>query len=391
MAEILACVVMGFLNGKTKLRRIYRWCKLHDNDLKKYMPFPNGIPSVSTMSRILAAVDEELLSIALINWIGEIVDTRGTHVAIDGKGLRAAARKVRDQRTPYIVNALEVSTKIVVGQLAIPEKTNEAAIPDLLSTLDIGGSTMTIDAIGATERIMTEIHDNGADFLLQVKGNCPELFKEINALFDGLSKEKSADEKDFKKKNQDKYSEARTSEKNRDRYEYRDLLAFHDPAGLGGIREERPYVESVGLLRQVRIQMVQDRDGNDITPSLQDFLENGSRKQPKPTSGDRLGDDIQKAGLIASKKMSAEEMKKMKRAHWAVENSLHYVLDETFGEDKSTIKKGKNAASTLRKMAYNIVRLIQLMDPKSSPYVPDIIDDIACDLHIGAKMIFGKR
>lgn len=54
--------------------------------------------------------------------------------------------------------------------------------------------------------------------------------------------------------------------------------------------------------------------------------------------------------------MTAEEMLEYKRQHWTVENRLHYVLDETFGEDKSTIKKGKNTMSTLRKCSYNIVR-----------------------------------
>ena len=69
------------------------------------MPFPNGVPSLSTMSRTLAAVDAEMVSLALINWIGEIADTRGIHIAVDGKGLRAAAHKVRDERTPYILEA----------------------------------------------------------------------------------------------------------------------------------------------------------------------------------------------------------------------------------------------------------------------------------------------
>ena len=81
-------------------------------------------------------------------------------------------------------------------------------------------------------------------------------------------------------------------------------------------------------------------------------------------------------------------MMKTKRDHWAVENSLHYVLDETFGEDKCTIKKGKNAASALRKMAYNIVRLVQLLNPDRSSLVPDIIDDITDDFQLGARMLF---
>lgn len=86
---------MGLLAGKTKLRRIVRWSKRHLAELRRHMPFPSGVPSVSTMSRMLAAVDEEMVSLALINWIGEVLNTRGIHIAIDGKGLRAAARKVK--------------------------------------------------------------------------------------------------------------------------------------------------------------------------------------------------------------------------------------------------------------------------------------------------------
>ena len=381
--------MLGYLNGKTKLRRIRRWCKKHLDDLRKYHPFKNGIPSLATFSRALAIVDEELISITIANWIGEIVNIRGKHLALDGKGLRAAANKMSDQRTPYILNALDVATKLVVGQLAILEKTNEmTAIPELVSMLETEGSLITVDAIGATERIMNAIHNNGADFLLQVKGNCPELFGEIKSLFGGLSEDRENDAEKFEKEYGEKYSEAKTWEKNRERYENRHYQAFNDPDGLGGVTEIRPYIRSIGLSEQIRILKVKDKDGNDITPNVADFLKNGSRKQPKPVEGDKLGDDVQKAGLIASRVLNAKEMMEFKRAHWAVENSLHYVLDEVFGEDKSTIRKGKNAASALRKMAYNIVRLIQFLNPERSPHVPDIIDDITDDFNMGAKMVF---
>lgn len=66
---------MGLLAGKTKLRRIVRWSKRHLAELQRHMPFRNGVPSVSTMSRMLAAVDEEMV----INWIGEVFNTRGIH------------------------------------------------------------------------------------------------------------------------------------------------------------------------------------------------------------------------------------------------------------------------------------------------------------------------
>ncbi len=115
---------------------------------------------------------------------------------------------------------------------------------------------------------------------------------------------------------------------------------------------------------------------------------NGSSKQPGSKTEDEPGDDIQRAGIIASRVMDAKEMMDYKRAHWAVENSLHYVLDETFGEDKSTIKNGKNTMSMLRKCAYNIARMLQMEAPGSRKYIPDVISDICADLDLGLKMIF---
>ena len=91
---------------------------------------------------------------------------------------------------------------------------------------------------------------------------------------------------------------------------------------------------------------------------------------------------------MSSRSLTAEEMLEYKRQHWTVENRLHYVLDETFGEDKSTIKKGKNTMSTLHKCSYNIVRLLQMKDQKGREYVPDIIDDICDNLEIDLRMIF---
>lgn len=377
---------MGLLAGKTKLRRIVRWSKRHLEELRRHMPFPNGVPSVSTMSRVLAAVDEEMVSLALINWIGEILNPRGIHIAIDGKELRAAARKVREEKTPYILNAIDAASGLVIGQLVIHGKANEmTAIPELLELLEIEGSTITIDAIGATENIMNAIHDNGGEFVLQVKKNCPELYAELMRLFEGLSEDRENNPEEFQDKYGSHYSEAKTEEKNRERYEYRTVQSYSDP---GGIQERRPYIASVGRAKQVRIMQIQDDRGNDITPCLVGFLEEGSKKQPKRAAEEGMGNDAEWFGLAASKVLNAEEMLKYKRKHWAIENRLHYVLDETFGEDKSTIKLGKNTMSLLRKCAYNIVRLLQMENPEGQGGIPDIIDNVCDNLKIGLQMIF---
>lgn len=386
LAEIFICIIMGLLAGKTKLRRIVRWGRRHLAELQRHMPFPNGVPSVSTISRMLAAVDEEMVSLALINWIGEVFNTRGIHIAIDGKGLRAAARKVRDEKTPYILNAIDTASKLVVGQLVIHGKANEmTAIPELVELLEIEGSTITIDAIGATENIMNAIHGNGGEFVLQVKKNCPELYAELMGLFEGLSKDRENNPEEFQDRYGSCYSEAKTTEKNRERYEYRTIQSYSDP---GGIQESRPYIASVGRGKQVRILQVQDGCGNDITPDLAEFLEKGSQKQPKRAEAEGMGRDKEWFGLAASKVLDAEEMLDYKRRHWVIENCLHYVLDETFGEDKSTIRLGKNTMSLLRKCAYNIARLLQMETPLGRGGIPDIIDDVCDNLEIGLQMIF---
>ena len=220
-------------------------------ELRKYMPFSDGVPSVSTMSRVLASVDEEMVSLALINWIGEISNTRGIHIAIDGKGLRAATSKVKNEKTPYILNAIDSAARLVIGQLIIQEKTNEmTAIPEMVRLLEIEGSTVTIDAIGATENIMNTIHDNGGEFVLQIKKNCPALYEELMELFEGITKDRKDNKKGTRDKYNTHYSEVETSERNRERYEHRKYQSYRAPEGIKGIREECPYVGSVGRAGQ---------------------------------------------------------------------------------------------------------------------------------------------
>ena len=389
LAEVLICIIIGFLHGKTKLRRIHRWCKGHIECLSQYMPMSAGVPSVSTMSRILSRIDEEMVALAIMNWISGIVETRGIHIAIDGKGLRAAARKIRGERTPYILNAIDVATSLVIGQLAIREKTNEmTAIPELIGMFEIEGSTITIDAIGTTGTIMDIIDEKGGYFLLQVKKNCPLLYDELMDMFDDLEKLKETDVDEFKKVSGKTYSEHKTSEKNRERYEYRKVQYYDGKEWIDHFQSDRPSIQSVGRTSQVRILVVQDMEGNDITPSLEDFLANGSPRQPIVTVGDGFKDVVQQAGLVANRKMTANEMMEYHRNHWAIEDSLHYVLDETFGEDKCTVKKGKNALSVLRKCAYNIARLLQREKPEGRPYIPDVLDDIADNFELAAKYVF---
>ena len=103
-AEILVCLVCGFLAGKTTIRRSLKWCKRHLGELKKHLILKNGIASPSTVSRVLSGIDEELFALEFMEWIGEILSTEGIHLAIDGKALRAAMEKVKNFRKPMKIS-----------------------------------------------------------------------------------------------------------------------------------------------------------------------------------------------------------------------------------------------------------------------------------------------
>ena len=98
LAVVLTCLVAGYVTGHTSLRRCMGWCRRHEKWLKKMgLPLPEGIASVSTVSRLLSTIDEALFLFSFIEWIGGIVRTKGVHLAVDGKAIRAAAEKALAQ------------------------------------------------------------------------------------------------------------------------------------------------------------------------------------------------------------------------------------------------------------------------------------------------------
>ena len=144
------------------------------------MPLKNGIASPSTVSRLLSGLDEELFALEFMEWIGEIVDTKGIHLAIDGKALRAAMEKVKDFRAPMVLNAMDAVTGLVIAQMPIQNKECEIrAIPELLKLLDISGSVVTTDAIGTQTEIMEQIVRQKGNFVMMIKKNQPQSYEEI--------------------------------------------------------------------------------------------------------------------------------------------------------------------------------------------------------------------
>ena len=349
------------------------------------MPLENGIASPATASRILAGIDEELFALEFMEWIGEILDIRGIHLAIDGKALRAAMEKVKNFRSPMVMNAIDTATGLVIAQLPIKNKDCEiTAIPELLKLLDIRGTTITTDAIGTQTEIMRQILEQDGHFVLIVKKNQPQSYEEIMRYFKELAEDAEKMAKDPKAgprypEAMETYEEVFCQEKNRDRIEMRWYRTCKYPELLTKTQKEWPFIQTVGQAKQVRIPIEKDEDGNDITPDMETFLKEGSRRRPRPTMGDSETSDLQETGLISDRSLAASEIGQIKRDHWSVENKVHHVLDDTFREDRSPAKKSKNNLALIRKFSYNILRIAMLRE-KCAGVMTEMMDEF-CDDH----------
>ena len=362
------------------------------------MKLEGGIASEATISRMLSGIDEEMFALTLAEWIAEILKEHGIHIIIDGKALRGAAEKIKGGKVPYVLNAIDAATQLVLAQMAIPDKSNEiSAIPQLLKQLNIRDNTFTIDAIGTNQYIMEQILNNGGHLVLQVKKNNPALYREIVSAFDTFEQQKKLPEEERSELLLPflaAYETASSQEKNRERIEYRKMQVcwnseFLSKSSNSTYKDMIPLLKTIGCSTQVRVPIEKDAEGKDITVSKDEFLRSGSGRKPRPQKGDDMKDDYQCVGVISDKVLSAREMMEWKRRHWIIEAGLHHVLDDDFREDRSTATKSKFNLSVIRKLAYNILRLAIL---KEFPELSLIgMMDYFCDNPDSlAKYIFGE-
>ena len=187
-------------------------------------------------------------------------------------------------------------------------------------------------------------------------------------------------------KQMDSYDVFKTIEKNWDRMEYRTMQICHN-TDLITLCKKQKEIKTVGWLEQIRIPMEKDKDGKDITPAYEDFIKNGTVRRPRITTGDAITDDIHQVRLISSREMSAQETLKIKRNHWKIENSLHYVLDDLFREDRSSARKSKNNLAVIKKIAYNLLR-IAILREKTESGPTEMRDQFNDDLTLIEKYAF---
>ncbi len=283
---------------------------------KTFLDLPNGIPSHDTFARVFARLDPAELQQALSNWLVALkVETEGKVVAIDGKTLRKSFDHATQQASLHLVNAWLSHDNLILGQVKVDKKSNEiTAIPKLLEMLHLKGAIVTTDAMGCQKNIVRKILDKKADYVLAVKKNQPDLYEYIDFLF-------------TKAKNDDSmiFQTSQTVEAGHGRIETRNYSTIADKTLLAGI-DDWAGVRSVGMAESKR----------------------------------EIGDKVsyEKRYFITSTCGNARDFGNAVREHWGIENSVHWVLDVTFGEDQSRIRKDNSPEnlSMLRKLALNCVK-----------------------------------
>jgi predicted transposase YbfD/YdcC len=277
-----------------------------EKELRKFLELPGGIPDESTFFRVFQRVNPKALASSLYSWLAEARETEGGKINIDGKTVRGSGL--------HIVSAWAGEEEIVLGQVAVDEKSNEiTAIPKLLELIDIGGATVTIDAMGCQGAIAKKIREKGGDYILAVKDNQKTLHQDIRDYFEGLERG------DIRELPEDVWETS--EERGHGRVERREVRSVTDIGWLSG----KAQWKDLKTVIQYRC------------------LRNGART-------DRY--------YISSADMGAVEFYRRLRGHWSIENRLHWSLDVVFREDASLASKG-NAAENLnilRKMALSLLR-----------------------------------
>ena len=318
---LLAIICFGLVSGQKSAWAIAQWASMcPEMILKKLIPRYRHIPSAATVYRTLRGVDIEALDKdigaygeSIARWLAaQEPDAHWQGVAVDGKEVRGAAKhgpKV------HLVSLVTHGSGVTLAQRRVAEKDYEpGALCQMLEGQDLTGMVITMDALYTHADIAQKILDRGGDYFMIVKGNQPGLRDDIAYL-------------------------------------------FSQPLGPGEARWECP-TRDKGHGRLETRQVVSSETLNDYLhwPQVGQVLQRTcTRIRP---GREETQNTCWAITSLTHAQASVEELGQLWQGHWTIENRVHYVRDETLGEDRGQIAKGNapHALASLRNAILSALR-----------------------------------
>lgn len=318
LVEMLVIAVCGLTCGVDDFVGIEAWANERIDWLRRFLKLEHGVPSHDTLGRLFGLLDRRAVEKSFRRWVGSVLPAlaEGSVVAIDGKASRRS--KMTGQQALHLVSAFAAGAGLVLGQEACAEKSNElTAIPVLLEALMLKGVIVTIDAMGTHGNIAQAIRDKEADYVLAVKDNQPKLAESITTFFDIGQAEGWRNTR---------HTYVESVEKDHGRLEVRRCWAFSQLDCLSN-PQQWPDLTMFGVIEAERTI-------------------NG-----KTSCERRL--------YIGSVAPDAATLANAVRAHWGIENRVHWCLDVALRDDqmRARIKNAGANLATVRRLVLNLFRL----------------------------------
>ncbi len=318
LLDIVAITLLAVMCGAEDWTDIEEFGGSRHDWLQTFLELPGGIPSHDTFQRVMGLLERQQFAACLFQWTQAIHEaTGGKLVAIDGKALRRSFARKSGKAMLHLVTAWASDSGLTLGQVACEEKSNEiTAIPELLKLLSLKGCTVTIDAMGTQKEIAAQIREQKGHYVLALKGNQSGLARDMQRLFDqGMSC-------DFAGMQHDVHQ---TFERGHGRDEERTCHVIEIP-------REHPQRTRWKDLRTLAVTISRR------TVDGQDSWESRLSVSSHPPRAKRLAHAI--------------------RRHWSIENSQHWVLDVSFGEDirRQQDRHGAANLAAVRRLALSLLR-----------------------------------
>jgi predicted transposase YbfD/YdcC len=321
LLEVVFIAVCALLSGANDFVGMEKFGKSKRQWLRKYLELPNGIPSHDTFGRVIRAIAPQQFVDCFRSWVAAFAERpKAEQICIDGKTARASLDRGREQNPLHVVSAWATEQGLLLGQVAVDEKSNEiTAIPKLLETLELKGALVTIDAMGCQTEIAEKIHAKGGDYILAVKGNQEHLEEDIIDAF------AAADERHQRRSGPGMSDVHESKDDRHGRQEHRRCEALPVPKTL---RDRDRWPGVLSICRVTRTYVDKGEEKSEVRYFISTL----------PAKAKRLATGV--------------------RQHWGIENGLHWVLDMVFAEDRSRARLGnaQENMALLRRWALSVQR-----------------------------------